>query len=58
MRKWENKAVHMYLTVKSKLKFVLLALAVLMMAYGILRGEAAVVLKKATAVCLECIGIG
>lgn len=50
--------MNVYLTVKSKLKFVILALAVLMMAYGILRGEAAVVLKKATAVCLECIGIG
>lgn len=29
-----------------------------MMAYGILRGEMAVVLSKAIKICLECIGIG
>lgn len=38
-----------------------LALAVVgavMMAYGISRGEMAVVLTKATNICMECIGIG
>lgn len=29
-----------------------------MMAYGIFRGEMAVVLSKAIKICLECIGIG
>lgn len=33
-------------------------LGVGMMAYGIFRGEMAVVLMKAVNICLECIGIG
>ena len=33
-------------------------LGVGMMLYGILRGEAGVVLAKAVRICLECIGIG
>jgi len=34
------------------------ALGLALMVYGISRGEMAVVLEKATKICLECIGIG
>ena len=37
---------------------ILLALAIVCIFLGITKGEPAVVLKKATKVCLECIGIG
>jgi hypothetical protein len=36
----------------------LLLLGVVAMIAGILRGEAADVLQKATMICLECIGLG
>lgn len=37
---------------------VLLAAAVIMIAIGILWGEAYTVFRKAITICLECIGIG
>lgn len=37
---------------------VLLILSALMIAYGAWEGEAFIVLRKATKICLECIGVG
>lgn len=37
---------------------ILLVLSTLMILYGAWDGEAAIVLRKATKICLECIGIG
>lgn len=37
---------------------VLAAAGILMMGYGIFRGEMAVVFTKAVNICMECIGIG
>lgn len=36
----------------------LAAAGILMMGFGIFRGEAATVLAKAIRICMECIGIG
>lgn len=40
------------------LKYIILAAAVFCIAYGIYRGEAESVFRKAAAICMECIGIG
>ncbi len=36
----------------------LLILSALLIFYGAVDGEAAIVLRKATKICLECIGVG
>ena len=41
-----------------KLRYVILAAAIASMAFGIVRGEPGTVLRKATHICFECIGIG
>ena len=38
--------------------FCFLAVAVIMIGVGVVRGEHLVVLQKAVNICLECIGIG
>ena len=40
------------------LRLALLAAACAFIAYGVSRGEMAIVLKKAVNICLECIGLG
>ena len=42
----------------NRITVIVLVIAILMMAFGIARGEAAVVLTKATSICTQCIGIG
>ena len=42
----------------ARIRNLLLAVGAAFMCAGILRGEQAVVLKKAVNICLECIGIG
>lgn len=41
-----------------KARVVILITSIGFMSYGIFRGEMAYVLKKAVAICLECIGVG
>lgn len=39
-------------------RLMICAAAIAFIAYGVQRGEVAVVLKKAINICLECIGLG
>ena len=43
---------------KKSSQIVLLIAGITMVSYGVIRGEAAVVLGKAIKLCLECVGIG
>ncbi|RGY82789.1 CD1871A family CXXC motif-containing protein [Dorea sp. AM58-8] len=43
---------------KKSSQIVLLITSITMVSYGVIRGEAAVVLGKAIKLCLECVGIG
>lgn len=40
------------------IRLALLVVAVVMIVIGVMQGEPSVVLTKAAAICLECIGIG
>lgn len=43
---------------KNKVKYFVLPLSIMFIGIGIMREEHLTVLKKAVAICLECIGIG
>ena len=43
---------------KKTIQIVLLITGVMMITYGVFRGEVDVVLNKAIKICLECVGIG
>ncbi|HRX41998.1 MAG TPA: CD1871A family CXXC motif-containing protein [Clostridia bacterium] len=46
------------MTARKYLTFILIAIAVAMVVYGIFRSEVLDVFNKAIRICLECIGIG
>ncbi len=48
----------MKLFVSKYLKYIVLVCAAAAMIFGIYRGEAETVFRKAAAICMECIGIG
>ncbi len=48
----------MNLNYRRRIQFGLLIVALMMIGYGAVRGEAAVVLNKAIKLCMECVGIG
>ena len=48
----------MNLNYRRRIQFGLLIVALMMIGYGAVRGEAAVVLSKAIKLCMECVGIG
>ena len=48
----------MNLNYRRRIQFGLLIAALMMIGYGAVRGEAAVVLNKAIKLCMECVGIG
>jgi len=55
---WSKERSNQFLKSKQILQLILLAAGIILVTYGISRGEAAVVLSKAIKLCLECVGIG
>ncbi|HIY13275.1 MAG TPA: thioredoxin [Candidatus Agathobaculum merdipullorum] len=43
---------------RNRAAIVVLAVAVLFLAQGVLRGETQIVFRKAVNICMECIGLG
>jgi len=54
----KNRIDHILKPMRSVLPVVILLAGVVMMVLGVWRGELHDILRKATIVCLECIGIG
>lgn len=52
----ESEKTNMQLK-QSLIRLILLAAGVIMVLFGVLRGEAGIVLAKAIRLCLECVGI-
>lgn len=42
----------------SRIKYILILAAIVLLAVGIQQGDAQAVLQKAVNICLECIGVG
>ena len=53
-----NEGGNNILKCKKISQIALLITGITMVSYGVIRGEAAVVLGKAIKLCLECVGIG
>ena len=53
-----NERSNKILKYKKTSQIVLFITGITMISYGVIRGEAAVVLGKAIKLCLECVGIG
>lgn len=43
---------------RNRAAIITLAIAVLFLALGVLRGETQIVFRKAVNICMECIGLG
>ena len=43
---------------QKRMRYLILAAAAASLVYGLARGEAADVFRKAATICMECIGIG
>ena len=55
MRERENTNMQLK---EALIRLALLSVGVIMVVFGVLRGEAGIVLAKAIRLCLECVGIG
>jgi len=45
-------------SIRALIPAAILAAGIIMMVFGILRGELQLIFQKAVVICLECIGIG
>ena len=52
------RSISMDRSKKRIVRFMILSMGIGMIAYGVFRGEVAIVLNKAINICIECIGLG